>query len=465
METIAPQNVKGFRDLLPRFAYKKNAIISTIRKAYESYGFLPVETPALEYLEILLGEYGEENTKQIFRLKSPEEQDVALRFDLTVPLARTVAQYNDLPKPFKRYQFGSVWRADKPDPGRFREFTQFDVDVVGTSTQLAETEVISAVVKALKEIGVGEFVVNVNSRKVLNAVVQYSGVPAERSKDIFRVLDKLNKVGMQNIELELTKGRYDASGDFITGLGLTDGNVTKIKDYLALAKGDRKKVLGEISSLLGEESCADLTALDGFLDAVGLDSSIVTYDPTIARGLDYYTGPVFEVNLKDNPQFGSVAGGGRYDNLVRRFTDAELPAVGFSIGVDRLLAAMGEDDEDVNFTDVVVTIMERDRLDEYLKIANELRAVGLRTDLYLGQEKGLRKQLQYADRVNARVAVIIGSNEFEKGVVTIKDLKAGEKVSKDAAQREEWLKKSREIQREIPRKDLATELRKLLERE
>ncbi len=463
MEIIEPQNVKGFRDLLPRFAYKKNAIISTVRKIYESYGFLPVETPALEYLEILLGEYGEENTKQIFRLKSPEDQDIALRFDLTVPLARTVAQYNDLPKPFKRYQFGSVWRADKPDPGRFREFTQFDVDVVGTSTQLAETEVISAVVKALQEIGVGEFVVNVNSRKVLNAVVAHSGVPAERAKDVFRVLDKMNKIGIQNIELELTKGRYDVSGDFIPGLGLTDGNVAKIKDYLALPKGDRKKVLVEIGSLLGEESCSDLKDLDGFLNAVGLGNDIVTYDPAIARGLDYYTGPVFEVNLKDKPQFGSIAGGGRYDNLVKRFTDADLPAVGFSIGVDRLLAAIGENEEDINFTDVVVTIMERDRLSEYLKIASELRAVGLRTDLYLGQEKGLRKQLQYADRVNARVAVIVGSNELEKGVVTIKDLKAGEKVSKDAAQREEWLKKSREIQREIPREGFAAELRKLLD--
>ncbi|MCL5034718.1 MAG: histidine--tRNA ligase [Bacteroidetes bacterium] len=462
MERIEPQSVKGFRDLLPRIANRKNRIISIIRKVYESYGFLPVETPALEYLEILLGEYGEENTKQIFRLKSPEEQDVALRFDLTVPLARIVAQYNDLPKPFKRYQFGSVWRADKPDPGRFREFTQFDADVVGTSSQLAETEVISAVVRALQEIGVGEFIVNVNSRKVLNAVVQYSGVPAERSKDVFRVLDKLNKIGMYNIELELTKGRYDASGDFIPGLGLTDDNVSRIKDYLALPKGDRKKVLGELASLLGEESCSDLKALDAYLDAVRLDSSIVVYDPTIARGLDYYTGPVFEVNLKDKPQFGSVAGGGRYDNLVKRFTDAELPAVGFSIGVDRLLAALGEDQSETSFADAVVTIMERDKLNEYLKIANELRAAGIRTDLYLGEEKGLRKQLQYADRVNARVAVIVGSNEFEKGVVTVKDLKAGEAASKDSAQREEWLKKSREIQREIPRRELAGELRKLL---
>ncbi|MCL4539561.1 MAG: histidine--tRNA ligase, partial [Bacteroidetes bacterium] len=423
--------------------------------------FLPVETPALEYLEILLGEYGEENTKQIFRMKSPEEQDVALRFDLTVPLARIVAQYSDLPKPFKRYQFGSVWRADKPDPGRFREFTQFDADVVGTSSQLAETEVISAVVKALREIGVGNFIVNVNSRKVLNAVVKYSGVPADRSKDVFRILDKLNKIGMHNIELELTKGRHDVSGDFIPGLGLSDANVSKIKDYLALPKGDREKVLGEITSLLGEESCSDLKDLDVFLDAVGLDSNIVMYDPTIARGLDYYTGPVFEVNLKDKPQFGSVAGGGRYDNLVKRFTDAELPAVGFSIGVDRLLAAIGESEGDISFADVVVTIMERDKLDEYLKMATELRTAGIRTDLYLGQEKGLRKQLQYADRVNARIAVIVGSNEFEKGVVTIKDLKAGEMVSKDAAQREEWLKKSREIQREIPRRDLVGELKKL----
>ncbi len=461
-ETIEPQNVKGFRDLLPRFAYRKNEIVSVIRRVYESYGFLPVETPGLEYLEILLGEYGDENIKQIFRFKSPEEQEVALRFDLTVPLARIVAQYADLPKPFKRYQVGSVWRADKPDAGRFREFTQFDVDVVGTSSQLAEAEVIGAVVKALGEIGAGNSLVNVNSRKVLNAVVSYSGIESERAKDVFRVLDKLNKVGIENIELELTKGRRDASGDFIPGLGLTDANVGRIEDYLALPKGDRKSVLNELSALLGADSCEDLRSLDIFLDVLGLGSDVVAFDPTIARGLDYYTGPVFEVNLKDKPQFGSVAGGGRYDNLAKRFTDAELPAVGFSIGVDRLLAALGEDGTEPIFADVVVTIMDRDRPGEYLKIADELRKAGVRTDLYLGQEKGLRKQLQYADRVSARLAIIVGSNEFEKGVVTVKDLKAGESVSRDAAQREEWLKKSREIQREIPRVGFAAEIAKLL---
>ncbi len=462
MEKIEPQNAKGFRDLLPQNAYRKNQIVSTIRKVYESYGFLPLETPGLEYLEILLGEYGEENTKQIFRFKSPEEQEVALRFDLTVPLARIVAQYGDLPKPFKRYQVGSVWRADKPDPGRFREFTQFDVDVVGTSSQLAEAEVIGAVVRALREIGAGEFVVNVNSRRVLNAVIEYSGIQSDRAKDVFRVLDKLNKVGMDNVELELTKGRRDVSGDFIPGLGLTDANVQKIKEYLALPKGNRKKVLAEIAALLGAENCEDLKSLDGFLDVLGLGANVVSFDPTIARGLDYYTGPVFEVNLKDKPQFGSVAGGGRYDNLVKRFTDADIPAVGFSIGVDRLLAALADGGVQTNFTDVVVTIMDRDRLEEYLKIADELRNAGVRTDLYLGQEKGLRKQLQYADRVSARFAVIVGSNEMEKGVVTVKDLKAGESVSKDAAQREEWLKKSREIQREFPRKDFVAEILKLL---
>lgn len=477
MEKIEPQNVKGFRDLLPRYASKKNEIISIIRRVYESFGFLPVETPGLEYSNVLLGQYGEENTKQIFDVVDPDRSvlsksstgknyekialDIALRFDLTVPLARIVAQYNNLPRPFRRYQVGSVWRADKPDPGRFREFTQFDVDVVGTSSQLAEAEVIAAVVKALQEIGVGEFVVNVNSRRVLNAVVQYSGISPERAKDVFRVLDKLNKIGMQNIELELTKGRFDSSGDFIRGLGLTESNVEKIKDYLALPNGERKKVLSEISSLLGPESCSDLKSLHEFLDAINLGSDIVAFDPTIARGLDYYT-TVFEVNLKDKPQFGSVAGGGRYDNLVKRFTDADLPAVGFSIGVDRLLAALGDESE-TDFVDVVVTIMEQDKLPEYLKIASELRAAGLRTDLYLGTEKGLRKQLQYADKVGAKFAVIIGSNEFEKGTVTIKDLTAGAEASKDSAEREEWLKKSREVQREIPRKDFIKELKKLLE--
>jgi histidyl-tRNA synthetase len=461
MEKIEPQTVKGFRDLVPRYAKKKNEIISTIRETYESFGFLPVETPGLEYLDTLIGEYGDENTKQIFRLKSPEDQDIALRFDLTVPLARIVAQYSDLPKPFKRYQVASVWRADKPDPGRFREFTQFDVDVVGTSTQLAETEVISAVVKALSKISVGEFVVNVNSRKVLNAVVQYSNIPPDKAKEVFRILDKLNKIGMQNVELELTRGRYDVSGDFIPGLGLSDTNVKRIKDYLSLPKGDRKTVLSGLASLLGEESCSDLKVLDSFLDEVKLGSEIVIYDPTIARGLDYYTGPVFEVILKDKPQLGSIAGGGRYDNLVKRFTDMDLPAVGFSIGVDRLLSAL-ENDSDADFLDVVITIMESDKLSEYLALASELRSAGIKTDLYLGSERSLRKQLQYADKVGSKFAVIIGSDEFARGTVTIKDLTAGAEASKDVAKREEWLKKSREVQKEVPRRTVAQELKKLL---
>lgn len=464
MERIEPQNVKGFRDLLPAAALNKNRIIETVRLVYERYGFLPVETPGLEYLEILLGEYGDENTKQIFRLKSPEDAAIALRFDLTVPLARIVAQYNELPKPFKRYQVGSVWRADKPDPGRFREFTQFDVDVVGTSSQLAEAEVISAVCDSLREVGAGRFVVSVNSRNVLNAVVDYAGIARERAHDIFRVLDKLNKVGIKNVELELTTGRRDVSGDFIQGLGLTDRNVSRLKDYLNLPRGERRFVLKELGELLGDESCADLQRLHEFLSDLGMDESVVVFDPTVARGLDYYTGPVFEVTLADKPNFGSVAGGGRYDNLVRRFSDTDIPAVGFSIGIDRLVSAIAETDEN-KFVDVVVTIMEQQKLGDYLKVAHDLREAGLKTDLYLGTERSLRKQLQYADRVGARFAIIIGSNEFEKSTVTIKDLSAGSDASKDSAKREEWLKKSREIQKEVPRSEMVSTLRDLIGRD
>ena len=462
MERIEPQNVKGFRDLLPASASRKQRVISIIRSVYERYGFMPVETPGLEYLEILLGEYGDENTKQIFRLKSPEEQDVALRFDLTVPLARMVAQYTELPRPFKRYQVGSVWRADKPDPGRFREFTQFDADVVGTTSQLAEAEVISAVYTSLSEIGVGVFRIDINSRNILNAVIARSGIDPTHAHSVFRVLDKLNKIGMAEVELELTKGRHDASGDFIPGLGLSQNNVMGLKDYLGLPRGSRKGVLRELKSLLGDASCRDLEELDRFLDVLGMNENIVSYDPTIARGLDYYTGPVFEVSLEGKPQIGSIAGGGRYDNLVRRFTGNDIPAVGFSIGVDRLLAAIG-DATGTGFVDVMVTIMEQDKLQEYLKIAEELRLAGIKTDLYLGLEKGLRKQMQYADRVGAKFAVIVGSNEFERGTVTIKDLTAGAEASKDTSKREEWLKKSREVQKEIPRVDMVSEIKSLLQ--
>ncbi len=467
-ETIEPQNVKGFRDLLPRDAYRKNEIVSVIRRVYESYGFLPVETPGLEYLEILLGEYGDENTKQIFRFKSPEEQDVALRFDLTVPLARIVAQYADLPKPFKRYQVGSVWRADKPDPGRFREFTQFDVDVVGTSSQLAEAEVISAVVKSLREIGVGDFTVNVNSRRVLNAAISKAGIAPHNAKKVLRILDKFFKIGHQNVMLELTEGRIDSSGDKIPGLGLKENSATLITSVFVIALSSpgtsRKKMLDFLTEHFGEESCSDLINLDELLESLGLGSNVVRFDPTIARGLDYYTGPVFEVNLNNKPLFGSVAGGGRYDNLVSRFTGVQLPAVGFSIGVDRLLAAISSEATNANLVDVVVTIMERNKLDEYLKIAEELRAAGIRTDLYLGTEKSLRKQLQYADKLNARFAVIVGSNEFQNGMVTIKSLESGSTLASETSDRTQWLKESREKQLEIARRDLVTEMKRLVDK-
>ncbi len=469
MDRIEPQNVKGFRDLRPREAYRKNEIISTIRRVYESYGFLPLETPGLEYLDILLGEYGEENTKQIFRFKSPEEQQIALRFDLTVPLARVVAQYNDLPKPFKRYQVGSVWRADKPDPGRFREFTQFDVDVVGASSQLAEAEVISAVVKSLQEIGVWDFTVRVNSRRALDAMMEKAGIPPEKQKDVLRILDKLYKIGIINVQAELTDGRIDASGDHIEGIGLGElksqlviGYFQITNDKLKFGRTERKKVLEFMTENFGEGSCSDLRDLDTYLNILGLDSETVAFDPTIARGLDYYTGPVFEVNLNEKPQFGSVAGGGRYDSLVRRFTGVDLPAVGFSIGIDRLLTAIGDENDYIDSVDVVVTIMERERLDEYLRMADELRANGVRVDLYLGDDKSLRKQLQYADKVNARLSLIVGSNEFERGVVTVKRLRSVPTLGRQIADRTEWLKKSREKQLEIPRKDLGTEIKRLL---
>jgi len=452
MGKIEAQTVKGFHDLMPVQAKRKSEIISRIKAVYEEFGFQPVETPALEYLEILLDEYGEENTKQIFKLKSPENQDVALRFDLTVPLARLVAQYYDLPKPFKRYQVASVWRADKPDPGRFREFTQFDVDVVGTSSQLAEAEVISAVVEALRRIDIGDFVVKVNSRRVLNAVINYAGIPYDQGKDVFRVLDKLNKIGLENVKLELSRGRYDVSGDFIPGLGLNSQSISRIEDYLSLPKGERKTVISELASLLGDQSAVELVRLDEFLTVLGMTSEIVSYDPTIARGLDYYTGPVFEVVLKDKTQFGSIAGGGRYDGLVKRFTDVEVPAVGFSIGVDRLLSAIESKLSADSVVDVVVTVMDRDRLPDYLTIANDLRKSGqFKVDLYLGEEKSLRKQLQYADRVGAKIALIAGSDEFQKGTVTIKDLRKGKAESKEISDREGWLKKTREIQVEVPR--------------
>jgi histidyl-tRNA synthetase len=465
---IVPRTVKGMRDYFPETVIARRKIIETVRTVFERYGFVPLDTPALEYVETLVG-YGD-TSKNIFRSKSPEAEknteDIGLRFDLTVPLARVVSQYADkLPKPFRRYQVANVWRADKPDPGRFREFIQFDLDTVGSSSMSADTEILCGMYDVFIALGIKNFLIRFNNRKILNSMLEFSGIPFFLGTDVFRILDKLDKISFNEIALELTVGRTDASGDKIRGLGLQNNQVIKIKQFLDLPKGKRLESLANVEQLFGSVSfgISELKEICNYLDALSIPEEKVQIDFSLARGLDYYTGPVFEAILLDALEFGSVFGGGRYDQLVERFIKNTIPAVGASTGIDRLLAAMEKlqlIETTPSTAQVIVTVMERNRMSDYLQITRELRQSGINAELYLGEEKGLGKQLQYANKQQIPLAVIIGSNEFEKNEVTIKDLRAGKNV--DASNREEYMKATKQAQILIPRSQLLSTIRQLL---
>lgn len=473
---VEPRLLRGFRDYLPAQMNARLKIISTIRRVYELYGFLPLDTPAQEYLVTLVG-YGEENTRQIFQFTNPEEEDVALRFDHTAPLARVVAQYPDLPLPFRRYQVGPVWRTDKPDPGRFREFIQFDLDTVGASSLAADVEILCGMYDTLLALGISKFKIRFSSRKVLNSLMDYAGIPRERAHTVFRVLDKLGKIGLENVLLELTSGRVDVSGDSIPGLHLSASSVQCIREFLDLPAGTRREVLQSLARLFrtvpsASEAVGELTFMCDSLDALNMPEESIALDISIARGLDYYTGPVFEAVLTDALEFGSVFGGGRYDGLVERFLGRKIPGVGASIGVDRLFAAMQKLGlvQLTNATaQVLVTVMEPSRIAEYQQLTREIRQAGINAEMYLGDEKSLGKQLQYANRQQIPVAVIIGSDEFSKGEVTLKDLLLGaalqdKKKTVTGKERDEWLRLSRTVQSTVARGRCIEEIRTILTR-
>jgi len=439
--------LKGFRDLLPGEMLARERIISTIRNVFERYGFVPLSTPALEHRDVLLG-YGEEASKQIYLFTDPDEADVGLRFDLTAPLSRVVAEHRDLPRPFKRYQVQPVWRYDKPDPGRFREFLQFDIDTVGTDSRMADAEIVAAMHDCLEALGL-DFRIRYSSRNVMNALVSLLGLEAGMVKPVLRIVDKLDKQGLENVKLELGPGRTDESGAEIEGLGLSGDRIAIIERFLGIRGETRRETIDEVQNMLAgadgaELGVGDLAEIDRFLTVMGVSDERVVVDPSIARGLDYYTGPVFEAILtgKKLERFGSVMGGGRYDGLIEVFTGERTPATGASIGVDRLLAAMrtaGLAGTKPSTADVIVTVMDRERVERYQEIASELRTAGFNTELYLGKQKSIGKQLKYADRQEIPVAVIAGSDEFERGEVSIKDLRVIKETTVEIEERSEWV--------------------------
>jgi histidyl-tRNA synthetase len=447
----------------------RQAMIDTIRGVYELYGFVPLNTPAVEYLDVLSGSAGEEAQQSIYRVSTPEKEALGLRFDLTVPLARVVAQYKELPRPFRRYQVSPVWRFDKPDKGRYREFTQFDLDSVGVESEVADTEIIAGMCDTLSALNVGRYLVRFSSRAMLNLLLEYAGIGAEQGVDVFRVLDKLDKVGIEKVRLELMNGYKDESGDTIRGVGLEATQVERIERFLAIKPVNRNEVLAQLRVLFAgiptaEEKIDVVARISNHLYALGYNDDRVAIDLSIARGLAYYTGPVFEAILLDAPQFGSVFGGGRYDDLVMRFLGESIPAVGASMGVDRLLAALdylGALSKRKATAQVLVVNMDSALTDDYLQLTWELRRAGIPTELYLGTAKRMGAQLKYADQYEIPLAILYGSNEKQQGVVTIKDMAVGRAKADKLNDRSEWLA-ARPGQVTAPRAELIETIKKML---
>jgi len=460
-------------------------MIDIIRGVYERYGFAPLETPAFEYVDAL-GKYlpdGDIPAGGIFAFRDEDSSWVALRYDLTAPLSRIFSEHrNDLPMPFRRYQVGLVWRNERPGPGRFREFYQFDIDTVGSASMAADAEVCCVLADALEalQISRGDYVIRVNDRKALNGVVEVAGLPTDEqtSLTVLRAIDKLDRLGLEGVRQLLGKGRTDESGDFTEGAHLTEGQAQRIIDLLSVKEDSRAKVCDRFEeivrgSAVGQEGVAELREIDRFLTAAGYAEDRVVFDPTVVRGLAYYTGPVFEAALTfevadeagEKRQFGSVAGGGRYDYLVERFIGEKVPATGASIGVDRLLSALealGKVDTQDSSAPVVVTVMDKDRALDYQKLTFDLRGAGIAAEMYLG-DGNFRDQLRYADARGAVVAVIAGSREFEAGQVSLKDLRLGRELSKQFTERQAWLKEQ-PAQVTVPVENILSEVRAILAR-
>ena len=486
-KTAQPRTPAGFPDAFAEDVTIRQQMIDTITAVYRRFGFAPLETPAIEYLDTL-GKYlpeSDEPSGGVFALKDDDDEWISLRYDLTAPLSRVVAQYSqELPKPYRRYQVGPVWRREKPGPGRFRQFYQCDFDTVGASSIAADAEVAAVMAAALEALGIPAdgFEVRVNNRKILNGVLETIGISLDGAQQtvVLRAVDKLDRLGMEGVKDLLGKGRKDPSGDFTPGAGLTDGQIETVLGFVGAGEGatSRAEVCDRLAGLVGEsvvglEGVAELREMDILLSAMGLSETQVVFDPTIVRGLGYYTGPVFEavltmriVDKKGRERtFGSVAGGGRYDDLVTRFTGQQVPAVGGSIGIDRLraaLQALGKIDAKSAYGPVVVTTMDKGRMADYQAMVQELRAAGIDAELYLGN-KGFRPQMKYGDKRRAPAVIIAGEDEFQKGEVSIKDMMLGAELSKDIADRDEW-RKAQPAQQSVPREKLVETIRAILAR-
>ncbi len=472
---------RGFPDKREGLVHAQRQMVETVTEVYRRWGFEALETSAFEYADAL-GKFLPDDDRPnagVFSLQDDDEQWMALRYDLTAPLARFAAEnWQGIPKPFRRYAAGPVWRNEKPGLGRFREFIQCDADTVGAPGLHADAEMVAMGAEAMRALGMqsGEFVIRINTRRLLNGVLEGIGANTEAVRlTILRALDKLDRLGSDGVADLLGEGRMDESGDFTKGAGLDKDRVSKVLAFATAGRETRSETLEALGSTAGDTEegrtgLSELEAIASALEALGAPEGDVQLDPSVVRGLEYYTGPVYEAELlktvedeKGRPvQIGSVGGGGRYDDLIARFTGERVPATGFSIGISRLTTALAlAGEQEALNGPVVVLNLDRGNPAEALKLASELRAAGIRAEPYMGGS-GMRPQMKYADRRGAPAVVIIGEDEIAKGVVTIKDLKVGAAKAKAIESNEEW-REERPGQFEADRADMIARVRDIVE--
>jgi len=480
----------GFRDRDEADIAAERRMLDTIRRVYESYGFSALETPAFEFTDAL-GKFlpdADRPNEGVFSLKDEDGQWLSLRYDLTAPLARYVAEnFQNLPKPFRRYQLGQVWRNEKPGPGRYREFTQFDADTVGSASPSVDAELLMMFADSLEALGLkrGDYVIKVSSRKVLDGVLDNAKVDPAKRSTVLRAIDKIDRLGFEGVRALLGPGRKDASGDVTPGAGLSSDAIAAILNFTGWGKpgssaastiSSNEVKIANIQdsvrgSAIGETGVGELAAIKHIVEIAGYTSEQILIDPSVVRGLDYYTGPVFEAQLTfpvkndagDVVVFGSVGGGGRYDDLIARFTGQAVPGCGFSLGVSRLLSALKARAGAAAFAVeplIVVMVLDKAAVAESFRLAQELRAAGFRAEAYVG-EAGMKAQLKYADKRNAAIAVIEGSDERARGEVTLKDLALGAELAKSTDSRAAWVK-DRPAQSSVKRTELVQAVRAML---
>jgi histidyl-tRNA synthetase len=478
--TTQARKPRGFPDRREGLLHAEREMIARVTAVYRNWGFEALDTGAFEYVDAL-GKFLPDTDRPnegVFALQDDDAQWIALRYDLTAPLARFAAEHwAGLPKPFRRYAFGPVWRNEKPGPTRFREFIQCDADTVGTELPASDAEMVAMAAQAIEAAGAapGEFVIRVNTRKLLNAALDKAGAQETGTRlTVLRALDKLDRLGADGVRELLGAGRKDESGDFTKGAGLDGPRIETLIAFALAGRGTRGQTLEELARVVhgvaeGDAGIAELSAIELALSGLGVADRAVAFDPAVVRGLEYYTGPVFEAELLREVRgedgvpvrVGSVGGGGRYDDLVARFTGERVPATGFSVGISRLASAFALAGG-VSRLDgpVVVLSLDAEHLADSLALATQLRRAGIRAEAYLGTS-GMRAQMKYADRRDAPAVVIVGSDERAAGTVTIKDLAAGAAAAAGITDNAEW-KAARPGQFTVPRAEMIARLHAIL---